>query len=250
MELDELHVDQLGAGAVGQRVPVAGALPAVAGDAVGAPDAAGREHDRLGAKQLEPAALALVAEGPGDAPAIDEQRHDGELHVHVEPAVDAVILERADHLEAGAIADVGEARILVAAEIALQDAAVGRAIEQRAPGLELAHAIGRFPGVELRHPPVVHVLAAAHRVGEVHAPAVAIVHVGERRGDAAFRHHRMRLAEERLAQQPDFHAARRRFDGRTESGSAGTDDEHIVLVRWVRQKILQSVRTPIEQSLT
>ena len=46
MELDELHVHQLGAGVVGQRVAVAGAFPAVAGDLVRAPGAAGREHDR------------------------------------------------------------------------------------------------------------------------------------------------------------------------------------------------------------
>ena len=71
MELHELHVDQLGAGVIGERVPVAGALPAVAGDAVGAADAAGREHDRPGAKELEAAALALVAEGAGDAAAVD-----------------------------------------------------------------------------------------------------------------------------------------------------------------------------------
>ena len=36
MELDELHVDQLGAGVIGERVAVAGALPAVARDPVGA----------------------------------------------------------------------------------------------------------------------------------------------------------------------------------------------------------------------
>ena len=45
MELDELHVHQLGAGVVGQRVPVAGVFPAVARDAVRAPDAARRQHD-------------------------------------------------------------------------------------------------------------------------------------------------------------------------------------------------------------
>ena len=51
MELDELHVDQLGAGAIGQRVAVAGAFPAVAGDLEGAADAAGGEDDRLGAER-------------------------------------------------------------------------------------------------------------------------------------------------------------------------------------------------------
>ena len=185
-------------------------------------------------KQLEPPALALVAEARrrrGRRRSSSDD--DGELHVDVEAAVDAVVLQRADHLEAGAIADVRQARILVAAEIALEDAAVGRAIEQRAPGLELAHAIGRFLRVQLGHPPVVHVLAAAHRVGEVHLPAVAVVDVGERRRDAAFRHHGVRLAEERLADQPDFDAGRRRFDRRAEPGAARADDEHIVLVRLV-----------------
>ena len=71
-----------------------------------------------------------------------------------------------------------------------------RAIEERAPRLELAHAVRRFLGVQLGHPPVVDVLAAAHRVGEVHLPAVAIVDVGERRGDAAFGHDGVRLAEQ------------------------------------------------------
>ena len=164
--------------------------------------------------------------------------------------MDPVILERADHLEPGAVADVGQARILVAAEVALEDAAVRGAIEDRAPRFELAHAVGRFAGVQFGHAPVVHVLAAAHRVGEVHLPAVAVVGVGERRRDAAFGHDRVGLAEQRLAQQPDPHARRRCFDRRPQPRSAGADDEHVVLVRLVRQRILQSVRTPIEQRRT
>ena len=250
MELHELHVDELGAGAIGQGVAVPGALPAVAGDAVGAPDPSGREHDRLGAEGLETAALALVAEGAGDASAVEQQRDHGEFHVHVEAVMDAVILQRADHLEAGAVADVRQARVLVAAEVALQDAAVSGAIEDRAPRLELTHPIRRLPGVQLRHPPVVHVLAAAHGVGEVHLPAVALVDVRERRRDAAFGHHRMRLAQQGLAEEADFHTSCRGFDRRPESGSAGADDEHVVLVGFVAQMILQSVSTPIEQRRT
>ena len=94
----------------------------------------------------------------------------------------------------GAVADVGQPRVAVAAEVALQDAAVRRPVEHRAPGLELAHAVGRFLGVQLGHAPVVDVLAAAHRVGEVHLPAVAIVDVGQRGRHAAFGHDRVRLA--------------------------------------------------------
>ena len=184
---------------IGERVAVAGAFPAVAGDLVRAPDAARREHDRRGVEHLEASALALVADDADRAAVRVEQPDDGELHVDVDAAMNAVILQRANHLEAGAIADVREARIAVAAEVALEDPAVGRAIEHRAPGFELAHAIGRFLRVELGHPPVVDVLAAAHRVGEVHFPAVAIVDVGQRRGHAAFGHDGVRLAEQRLA---------------------------------------------------
>ena len=153
--------------------------------------------------------------------------------MHVDALVDAVVLQRADHLEAGAIADVREARIAVAAEVALQDPAVLGAIEDRAPGLELAHAVGRFLGVQLGHAPVVEVLAAAHRVGEVDLPVVAVVDVGQRRGHAAFGHDRVRLAEQRLADEADRDAGRRRFDGRAQPGAAGADDEDVVFVRLI-----------------
>ena len=146
--------------------------------------------------------------------------------------MDAVILQRPDQFEPGAIADVRETRIAVAAEIALKDPAVRRAVEDRAPGFELADAIGRFLGVQFGHAPVVDVLAAAHRIGEVHFPAVAIVHVGERRGDAAFGHDRVRLAEERLADQADLDAGGGCFNGRAQAGAACADDENVVFVRF------------------
>ena len=38
------------------------------------------------------------------------------------PLCDGVLLQRADHLQAGAVADVGQAGVAVAAEVALQDA--------------------------------------------------------------------------------------------------------------------------------
>ena len=112
----------------------------------------------------------------------------------VEAEMYAVILQCADHLQPGAIANVRQSGIAMSAEIALQNAAILGAIEQRAPGFEFAHAYGSFPGVQLRHPPVVQILASAHGVGEVNAPAVAIVHISHGRGYAALCHHRMRFA--------------------------------------------------------
>ena len=141
-------------------------------------------------------ATLRAAADAGDAIAVLEQLERGALHVEGDALVDAVILQRPDQFQARAVADVREPRIAVAAEVALADEAVLGAVEHRAPLLELAHAIRRLLGVELGHAPVVDVLAAAHRVREVDLPVVAIVHVAHGRGDPAFGHHRVRLAEQ------------------------------------------------------
>ncbi len=137
--------------------------------------------------------------------------------------VDAVVLKRADHLEAGAVADVGQARIPVAAEVALQDSAVGSAIEERAPCLQFADTVRSFFGVQLGHAPVVEILAAAHSVGEMNAPAIAIVDIGEGGGDAAFGHYGVGLAEQRLADYSHLGTGGGGFDGGAQAGPAGAD---------------------------
>ncbi len=92
MELDELHVHQLGAGVVGERVAVARVLPAVAGDPISLADSAGGDDDRARPEEVEQPFLAVVAESAADALAVLEQGDDGEFHVHVDALVDAVIL--------------------------------------------------------------------------------------------------------------------------------------------------------------
>ena len=254
MKLQELHVDQVRARRVGERVPVAGVLPAVAGDAVRPADAPRGEDHGARPEQPEPPPLPLVRQRAGDALAVFQQADDRALHVDVDPLVHAVILERADHLQAGAVADVHEPRVRVPAEVALQDAAVGGAVEQRSPRFQLAHPRGGLLCVQLRHAPIVHVLPAAHRVGEVHPPAVAVVHVGERRRDPAFGHHGVRLAEQRLAHHAHADARRRRLDRRPQPRAAGADHQHVVLVGLVfggrHYRILQSVHTPVAHSRT
>ena len=172
--------------------------------------------------------------------------------MHVDPLVDAVVLQGTNHLQAGPIAHVSQPRIAMSAEVALQDAAVLCSIEERSPSLELAHAVGRFLGVQLGHAPVVDVLPAAHGVGEMDLPAVAFVDVGEGRRDAALGHHGVRLPEQRLADQPDGYLCGRSLDGRSQAGAPRADHENVVLVGlYLRaQRILQSLRTPIEQSRT
>ena len=177
---------------------VAGAFPRIAGDLERPAEAAGTNDNRLRLEDLEAAALAIVAERARDPRAVLEERDDGPFHVDGDALVNAMVLQRADHFEAGAVADVGEARITMAAEIALRNLAVLGAVEHGAPFLKLVDARGRFLGVQFGHAPVVDVLPAAHGVGEMDAPTVAVIDVGHGRRHAALRHDGVGLAEQRF----------------------------------------------------
>ena len=174
--------------------------------------------------------------------AIGEQPHDRALHVHVEAHVHAAVLQRANHLQAGAIADVAQPLVGVPAERALQNVSVRGAIENRAPLLEFPHALRRFLRVKLRHAPVVQHLPAAHGVAEVRAPAVRGVHVGHGRGDAALGHHRVRFAQQRLAHHAHRHALRQSLNRRPQTRAARANHQHIMFVCFesIAQKILTS----------
>src|SRR5204863_8299956 len=129
--------------------------------------------------------LPIVTKCPTYSRAIFEYRDDAKLHVYIDSLMYPVVLQSADHLEAGPIAHVRESRIFVAAEVPLQNATILRAIEHCTPGLELTHTSRRFLRVQLGHSPIVHVLPAAHRISEMHLPIVAIINIGQRRCDAA-----------------------------------------------------------------
>jgi hypothetical protein len=139
-----------------------------------------------------------------------------------------LLLQGPDHLQAGAVAHVREARVLVAAEVALADLAVLGAVEERPVGLQLPDPVRRLLGVQLGHPPVVHELAAAHRVAEVDLPVVVRVHVGHRRSGAALGHHRVRLPEQRLADDRRPLALHPGLDSRPQPGAAGADHHDVV----------------------
>src|SRR5215468_1013041 len=68
--------------------------------------------------------------------------------------MNSMVLQCADHLQPGAIADVSEPRITMSTEISLENASVFCAIEHCAPCLELAHAVGRFLRVQFSHAPL------------------------------------------------------------------------------------------------
>src|SRR5678815_2974953 len=183
---------------IGKRVTVAGAIPAVARDLVSFPNTTGREYDGFGSENPKTTTLAIVTEGFADSRSILQQCENTHLHVHIDSAMNPVILQGADHFQAGEIADVREARIFMAAKIPLQTPTVLCSIENRAPSLKFAHTRGRLPSVQLRHSPIVDVLTSAHRVGEVHFPTIAVVDVTECSGDSAFGHHGVRLAKQAL----------------------------------------------------
>ncbi len=231
VELDELHVDELGTGLVGERLPVAAVLPRVRGDLVGLADPARGEHDRLGREDHRVAGRPPVADRPGDPAAARRQVRDRALHEDVDAGRDHLVLERADHLEPGPVADVGEPRVGVAAERPLEDPPVAGPVEDRAPALQLVDAGRGLLRVQLGHARVVEQLAADHRVAEVDLPGVVGGHVAERRRDAALGHHGVGLAEQRLADQPDRGPGGSRLDRGPQPGPARADDEDVVGVR-------------------
>src|SRR5262245_17911293 len=113
----------------------------------------------------------------------------------------------------------------MATKVSLIDAAIFCAVENRPPTLEFADAIGRFLRVKLGHPPVVTVLAAAHRIGKMDLPIIAIVVMAHRRRHPALGHYRVSLTKQRLADQPDAYPSRRCFDSRPQPSATSTDDK-------------------------
>ena len=90
-------------------------------------------------------------------------------------------------------------------------------------------SIRSFFRVQFGHAPVIEILAAAHGVGEMNAPVVAIVDVAHRRRHPTFRHHGVGFAEQRFRNHRDLHACRRRLHGRSQPCAARADDENVAL---------------------
>src|SRR5260370_39789833 len=121
MELHELHVHEIRAGIVGERVAITGVLPTVAGEPVRTSHSACREDDGFRLKQQEAAALAVVAESSNNTISLFKQRNDRALHVHIHSLMYSVVLNRADPFEARSIADGCETRIAVPAKVSLEN---------------------------------------------------------------------------------------------------------------------------------
>ena len=159
-----------------------------------------------------------------------EEAEHLDLHEDLDAVGHRLLLQGADQLEAGPVADVGQAGEAVAPEVALEDEAVLGPVEQGTPVLELPHPVGRLLGVELGHPPVVEHLAAPHGVAEVDLPVVLVVDVPECGGHPTLGHHRVGLAQQGLAHQRGAQSLGPGLDGGPQAGAAGADDDDVEVV--------------------
>ncbi len=62
----------------------------------------------------------------------------------------------------------------------------------------------------------------------MHFPIVAFVHVGQRRGNPAFGHDCVRLAQQALANQTHRDARRRGLNGGPQTRAAGANHQHVM----------------------
>src|SRR5439155_506932 len=83
------------------------------------------ENDRLRPEHDEASLFAPVADGAADPVSVGEQLRHRAFHVDVKAHLDSAVLQRADHLEPGAVAHVAEPLERVAAEGPLEDVAIG-----------------------------------------------------------------------------------------------------------------------------
>src|SRR5207244_3903754 len=133
-----------------------------------------RQDDSLRFKDDELSGLALVAERADDAVAVLEQAGESDFHVDVHADADGLILEGANELQAGTIADVVKAAVLMASERALGDQAFRGPVEDRAVLLQFQHTLGSLFGEDLGGAPVVEESAPLHRIREMDLPAIAL----------------------------------------------------------------------------
>src|SRR6266581_4334170 len=112
--------------------------------------------------------------------------------------MNAMILECANHFETRSIADMCKTRIFVSSEMTLQNASIPCAIKDSSPCLKLAYTVGGLLCVDLNHSPLIDILSATHCIGKVNPPVIAVVHVSEGSGYAAFGHDRVGFTEQRL----------------------------------------------------
>ena len=219
---------------------VAGEGVRVRGRLVDLAEAAGREDDGLGLEDVQVAGGELVGDDARDLRAAvvglhrDEVEHV-ELVEEVDAELDAVLEQRLQDHVAGAVGGVARAahRGLavvggVAAEAALVDLALGRAVERQAHVLEVDDGVDRLLGEDLGGILVDEVVAALDGVEGVPLPRV-LFDVRERRGHAALRRAGVRAGRVELRDDRGLRT-RAGLDRRAHAGAAGAHDDDVELV--------------------
>ncbi len=96
-----------------------------------------------------------------------------------------------------------EPRVFVPTEVALQNLAVGGAVEHRAPPLPFAYTIRGFFRVEFRCACQLLTYCPPRMVSaQMHLPVVAGIDIRQRRRDATFRHDGVCFAQSDLHTSP------------------------------------------------
>ena len=194
------------------------------------------------ALRLEDVQLAgreLVGDDAGGLLDAVDLAHDQVEHVElveeVDAVLDAVLVQRLQDHVAGAVGRVAGAAHgglavvgRVAAEAALVDLAVGRAVERQAHVLEVEDRVDGLLGEDLGGVLVDQVVAALDGVEGVPLPVV-VLDVGERRGHAALRRAGVRAGRVQLRDDGGLGPGAG-LDGGAHAGTAGADDDDVVLV--------------------
>ena len=179
---------------------------------------------------MKSSALTVVSERTCDAFAVFQQSDDCVFHEYVEPEMDSVVLQGTDHLETCTVTDMRQSRISMTAEITLENAPIGCAIEKGTPCFQFADARRSFLGVEFCHSAITEILAAAHRVGKVNAPVISIIDISHRRGYATFGHNCVRFTKEGFRNESDLYLSCRSLDCSTQASAPRTNNENVVFV--------------------
>ncbi len=153
------------------------------------------------------------------------------FHEDVDPLMDPVVLEGAEHFETGTVPDVGQARIAMPAEVPLVDLPLGRSVEDRPPFFELPDPAGGVLGMELGHAPGIEEFPSPHGIAEMHLPVVPGIHIPQGSGHTAFGHDRMGLSQEGFADQSGPFIVRGSLDSGPQTSPSGSDNDDIVFVR-------------------
>jgi hypothetical protein len=77
--------------------------------------------------------------------------------------------------------------------------------------------------MQFGHPPIVQVLSASHGVGEVDAPAIAVIRVGQGGSNPPFGHYCVRLAQKRFRDYGYFYSGSRSFHCGAQTGATGAN---------------------------